>query len=436
MNVLGDNLGLVPESVYSFFEKEINLSIARAKTKLGLNIELISSNELELICNIEPHERGYRLDISRQLVTRLALISELFYKTRQPAGHDKAFLTEQNVDVTDHSPAFFSDEQRAEYVARHRAAVSNIPDEYAQLVGSFDVKLKQDGLNWWVDRFEIQRCQFLFDRKLRERFRFAIMFLFFHEFVHAVLDHPKRRAILRNGSPRERERLERTFELEADTGAFFLLFKYSRDRLMRYIKLKKFRNGDIRTLHLISSELICAVEGMVFALSVLDCSRMRESDFRYTSYFSPVARMNFPLSALGSYIEERTTGAGFLRSFVFDLYNESSWWFRTRTVFQDSQDELDIDCASDYGPTVAQAATLSFVADVSNFWWHNTTVLNLRSEILPFNCSFNAEISPRTFEAMAHSLSDKGFIGRALESVSEDALEAEQSFEPVTLSFL
>src|SRR5580692_2391934 len=150
MTMLGDDLGLVDPEVYEFLSREIQILLNNAKTFTPFKVEIEYNNFLSVRCEADPPVDGtVRIHTPRQLITRLALISALFYKTRQAQGKNVLNLFQQTADIQDVDIDFRDDAARREYIDRHRREISNMPPQYGQLVGSFNVDIEKNGLDWW-----------------------------------------------------------------------------------------------------------------------------------------------------------------------------------------------------------------------------------------------------------------------------------------------
>jgi hypothetical protein len=436
MTMLGDDLGLVDPEVYEFLSREIQILLNNAKTFTPFKVEIEYNNFLSVRCEADPPVDGtVRIHIPRQLITRLALISALFYKTRQAQGKNVLNLFQQTADIQDVDIDFRDDAARREYIDRHRREISNMPPQYGQLVGSFNVDIEKNGLDWWVDKYgRSEMEQFIHVRQLRERFRHAILFLFCHELMHVVLGHVAEYDMASNNAV-EDEKRRRRFELEADMAGFLTAFVFALLRAERFCHINSIKEGDIRRTHLLCSEAHAVVEGMAFALSMLDCSRMWESDFRHTNYFPPATRLYFATKSWHGILKDFGGGAVLVRTFFFDMLEDESWWFRTRTLFDDTKSLLDLDVAANLGHALAQAAVHSYCKDVAMFWAHNREKLNLRTSIFPFNLDQLSDI-PRRIEDRMWLYIDRrsNFIERAFLFVTNPSfILPEHDYGPITL---
>lgn len=436
MTTLSDNLGLVDPEVYGFLSREIQILLNSARNLTRFKVEFECNDLLSVDCEAKRIDDTVRIRIPRQLITRLALISALFYKTRQAQGKHGLKLYEQTADIQDVDIDFRDDAARREYIDRHRQVIANMPPQYVQLLGSFD-GIKENGLDWWVDKYgrpEMER--FIHVRQLRERFRYAILFLFCHELMHVVLDHVTESEKASDKSVEDREKLRRRFELEADICSFLIVFEFAHRRAARFCERNSIKGG-IRHIHLFSSESHAVVEGMAFALSMLDCSRMWESDFRYTYYFPPVMRLYFAIMVWDDSLKDSGGGVHLVRTFFFDMLENTSWWFRTRTLFDDTKSPLDLDVDASLGHALARAAVLSYSKDVSMFWWHNREKLNLHTSIFPFNLDQLSDIPHRILDIMLSHIDRRGiFIERAFSFVKNlHSILPEHDCNPITLRY-
>jgi hypothetical protein len=410
--ILEDLLGMVPHQILGFLDHEIRLLVSQAEAITGRKIEISAAMSGSMRCVCRRTHDGYAIRIPAEFVTRVALVSEIFRRTRNPSGMRGYIVNEQHGAGFEHLKASSPEDYKALY-ERARQDLQNLPDEYKCLVGSFDHSLDTVHLEWWLREFKINRYEFVFRRDFREQFRFAILFIVVHELMHIVLSHFDVLDGLDGAPDEKRMQVRRRLEIEADCGGIFALLRFAASRAIAYCDSRKMPRGDPRLSHLYFGSAYDVARGAVLAMAFLDCNKMWSVDFADSIYFPPASRVTFALRAMEPYFQELGGGRFLERSLYREVIDESSWWFRSTSIFQDTEDIFDAEMSSYVGDAVALFAIQEVSSDISDLLMSKLLRRDLRGGTSPFNISMSSKLSPEMHKKMFDCTDGPVLVGDA-----------------------